>query len=676
MAATASINHVSKPYNIENNNNIETLTFTVKRTSGTTHWDDNKSLIFRLTHYNDDGTTTTLTQTVQFNFKTNVSSKSVSVDFTVPHKTDGTQSITYEATIVTGTSVGTLHPTGSAILETIPRASAITCSSGNIEDVLSVKIGSNSNSFTHTITYTIGSYSGTLATKTSQTSLDFNTASIKDSIYSQIPNGTSISGTIRCTTYSGDTQVGDVKTSSFTLSASRERCCPVLSNVSCIDTNTNLQQFTGSNQKFIRYKSLPQVNFMATARNSSSIASYYISMSGGQAFTNKPCTFSNMVSNIITITATDSRGFSTAQTLQLDMIPYVIMSISGDIKRDEELSYEGFLTGAIAVYNGSLGLVDNTLSISYDYRKAEESTWTTGGTISNYTTSGNKVILNKVSLGNNYDPNYEYIVRIYTQDKLETKFGDIVFQKGKSLIETGDDFININGDIYQNDVLLNNIFLAKTGGTITNDLTVNGTLSNPIFNNLKGSSVSNANYNDMTSTGVYYMTTGCTNAPTSYCWLQVLSNNGDIVQIATSVSDEVMYYRSRNNGSWLNWKTLSIQENITSGSNSNGNWVKYPDGTMICHKRVSGTANITTAWGNGYTTGSTNTINLGDFAQTFIEEPNIQVTPHRGANGYNFFLATLDQISSSSAGKVSLLRFTSQSNVDYILDVLAVGKWK
>lgn len=498
------------------------------QTTGQSHNDNNIT-----TTYYIDGIQYTNVHKLPYNSLTTIVDKTV----TINHNLDGTREVTASFSCPTQISAGTITGTKTTVLTTIPRASEITCSSGNIEDVLSVKIASNSNTFTHTITYTIGTYSGTLATKTSQTTIDFNTASIKDYIYSQIPNGTSISGTIRCTTYSGNTQIGDVKTSSFTLSVSRERCCPTITNVSCIDTNTNLQQFTGSNQKFIRYKSLPKVDFTATARNSSSIASLYISMNGGQAFTSKPCTFTNMVSNIITITATDTRGFSSQFQLTLDMIPYVELSIAGDVKRDEELSFEGFFTGSIGIYNGSLGVVNNTLAISYDYRLSSASSFTTGGTISTYTLSGNKAILNHVSLGSNYNPDNEYIVRIYVTDKLGMHYGDIVFQKGTAVVEIGDEYVNVNG-------ILTNNNLSVTD----------------ITNRIKGDSIYNGNANDYKVPSFHYMASnGNSNVPANWTELLTLGNGGnDIAQFGISIEDENAYTRVCNSGTWKNWKRLAF----------------------------------------------------------------------------------------------------------------------
>ena len=104
-----------------NNRETQRITFTVKRTSGTTYWGNPLPLKFTLKYYNDDNTQTTLTQTVQFNFPSGSIGyqKSAYVDFIVPHKSDGTQTIYYEATITTPTSAGTLNPTGSAILSPI-----------------------------------------------------------------------------------------------------------------------------------------------------------------------------------------------------------------------------------------------------------------------------------------------------------------------------------------------------------------------------------------------------------------------------------------------------------------------------------------------------------------------------------------------------------------------------
>lgn len=113
---------------------------------------------------------------------------------------------------------------------------------------------------------------------------------------------------------------------------------------------------------------------------------------------------------------------------------------------------------------------------------------------------------------------------------------------------------------------------------------------------------------------------------------------------------------------------------VESGSNSNGRYIKYSDGTMICHKRVTGTVNISTTWGNGYTSGADNSISLGNFPAKFITRPTVNVTLERGSS--NCWLISNINVGTQTAGIVSLARFTSATNVAYTLNVIAIGRWK
>lgn len=117
---------------------------------------------------------------------------------------------------------------------------------------------------------------------------------------------------------------------------------------------------------------------------------------------------------------------------------------------------------------------------------------------------------------------------------------------------------------------------------------------------------------------------------------------------------------------------------VSSGQNANGKYVKFDDGTMICYKNATGIASISETWGDGFTTGSINTIDLGAFPATFIGDiPTVNLTCSRNLPGtFNYWLATLDATSLSDVGKVSLLRFTSNDSVSYNINIIAIGKWK
>lgn len=113
-------------------------------------------------------------------------------------------------------------------------------------------------------------------------------------------------------------------------------------------------------------------------------------------------------------------------------------------------------------------------------------------------------------------------------------------------------------------------------------------------------------------------------------------------------------------------------EIIESGTNTNGSYVKYSDGTMICTKQVSMTAEITSSWGNLYDTGNQD-IDLGNYAQPFVGNvPQVSITM-ASANGC-WLEGCIDR-TLTSYGKIVLASATSKTaGVTY--DLIAIGKWK
>lgn len=63
---------------------------------------------------------------------------------------------------------------------------------------------------------------------------------------------------------------------------------------------------------------------------------------------------------------------------------------------------------------------------------------------------------------------------------------------------------------------------------------------------------------------------------------------------------------------------------VESGSNANGEYIKFSDGTMICYKVTDViTMDLDVAWGSLYE----GSVNLGQFPANFIETPVISATP-------------------------------------------------
>ena len=111
---------------------------------------------------------------------------------------------------------------------------------------------------------------------------------------------------------------------------------------------------------------------------------------------------------------------------------------------------------------------------------------------------------------------------------------------------------------------------------------------------------------------------------------------------------------------------------VESGSNENGDYIKYSDGHMECYKTIIVTGiNITNKWGNLYENGSA--IQLGNFAQTFKERPTVSLSK---SDGQGCWVQVHDNISTTSAGRCYVASATNRSNASLTFEIIAKGKWK
>lgn len=448
FAASATITNARQGnYSIEDNSETQRLTFTVKRTSGTTYWSDNKTLTFKLTYTNNDGTTTTLTQTRQFNFPSGSvgATKSTYVDFTVPHKTDGTQSITYEASIATGTSVGTLHPTGSATLETIPRASSITVNDANIGSATNIVINKASSGFTTTLYYKASGQSSwtKIVDKTSNQVYGWT---VPTSFYALIPNSKTIQCQFYAETYNDSTLIGtsSIVTATFTATGN-----PIINDIYLSDINETTVDLTNDDSKMIRYASNVKVIVIYTSQNGSSVIS--VKVNGSEVpYLQSPygeITFNAASTNLFNVVVTDSRGYTTTQTQEITMVDYIPLTLNATIVRNQptdgivKISYNG------NYFNGSFGSQSNSLTVEYrSVEKGQDITQATWQPLSP-TTSGNSYSQNNYQIsGFNYQKQYEFQIRAV--DEIQTQqINGINVSKGQPVFWWNDDGLYVNGKL-------------------------------------------------------------------------------------------------------------------------------------------------------------------------------------------------------------------------------------
>lgn len=109
---------------------------------------------------------------------------------------------------------------------------------------------------------------------------------------------------------------------------------------------------------------------------------------------------------------------------------------------------------------------------------------------------------------------------------------------------------------------------------------------------------------------------------------------------------------------------------ITSGSNANGSWIKYPDGTMICYH--TSTTLLTTSAGSTYSFYSP-TSAIFTFPVAFISTPNVTFST-AGVGGTLFpWVGAGDILNTTQCN--AWLHSTKNDGTGYI-SYQAIGRWK
>ncbi len=328
--------------------------------------------------------------------------------------------------------------TGEVTLTTIPRTSSVTCADGNIGSTTTINIVRASDTFTHTLKYAFGTLTGTIVTKTKETSYGWT---IPTSFYAQIANAKSGKGTITCETYSGDTLIGS-STCPFNALVLEENNKPTIT-ATVVDSNTTTTALTGDNNKLVKYFSNAKVTMTATAKNSATIKSQKVTCGDGKSSTSATATLNAVESGTFNLTCTDSRGFVGTNTVTKTMVNYIKLAITSlSIARESSTSNTVKISLKGNYFNSSFGSVANTLTLKWRYRLQ-------GGTWSGYTTvtatkSGNTFTYSG-TLGTTFDYKQAYEFEVVAQDKLITDTKTQPVTKGTSLIDIWKDNVKING---------------------------------------------------------------------------------------------------------------------------------------------------------------------------------------------------------------------------------------
>lgn len=353
---------------------------------------------------------------------------------TFTHNADGTRSFSVQ--IQGGIYNYAVNVTGSKTfaLETIPRASSISCTTANIESNPTITINRASSSFTHTITYKFGTLTGTVANKTSATTI--TNWKIPPEFYSQIPNAKTGEGTLTCTTYNGSTQIGSPTTCKLSVTTDEAKCKPTVSGT-VVDKNAATIAVTGNKNILVRYRSTALCTINATLnKNAGKISLKTIN---NVSVTGSTLEIPNVDTNTFDFYAKDSREYHNSDKVSKptsQFIQYIPLTNDATIYRDEPTSGKATLKIEGNYFKGNFGAVDNTLTVKY--RKEGDTNYTPVTA----TISGNKysatVSLTELDYTKTF--NFEVVVT----DKLTTISKPLTLPKGIPVFDWGENDFNFN----------------------------------------------------------------------------------------------------------------------------------------------------------------------------------------------------------------------------------------
>ena len=542
---------------------------------------------------------------------------------TIAHNADGTKSFSFSFSQqfdinYSGVGwIGTKSGSGNGTLTTIPRTSSVSSTNANIGENITITINRASSSFKHTLSYSFCNLSGTIATKTSSTSVSWK---LPTTFYAQIPNSKSSWGTITCDTYSGSTKIGS-SSCRFDVYVKESTNKPGIS-ATVVDINDTTKALTGDENKLIRYYSKVRFSLTSSPKNSATTTTRSVVYNGrtftggsGNSWTDL---FSEVVSGSYQFSVTDSRGFTNSKTINKTFIEYVkltcYMSTTNPTASGEcTINING------NYFNGNFGSTNNTLSVQY---KINDGEWTNA----TVTLSGNTYKATANITGMDYTRAYSFYARAI--DKLATVETPVKYVKAKPIFDWGSDDFHFHVGVVSNESF-----------RIGSDRYLYGT-------NTDGNPTTIARIN-----------------PT---------NNA--LELGTSTQQTLI--KSGENPTWYSG-TYSKSYNIwtdkdcSSSADSICRTWRFPNGMQVSIVKVSGTWNITTAWGSIY---SSPWISGQSFNIAFSEAPKVTINAYNADS--SIMVVQCSGPTTTATGACYLWKPVQQKGIKTWIEYIAIGRWK
>lgn len=323
----------------------------------------------------------------------------------VYHDSDGSKSISISLSCKgqasTSLSGYTLSGSGTAVLDTIVRSATLSISDGTLGTQQTITINSDSSSLTYTITYSCGTKSGTICTKSSSKSIYWTPPL---SLASENTTGGSVTVKLSLTTYSGSTSVG-------TDSESIQCAIPASVKPSFTAQFTDAAGYKDNYGTFIQFLSRLRTVVSAYGSYGSTIKGYKI-IANGETFTTADSTTGVLTDSgniTVQIVVTDSRDRTAQTNFTISVTAHTLPVVSSlSVRRCDSSGNENDQGAYVQViFSASADSFNsqNTVSYKLEYKKSSASSYTVVNltAYNNVFTISGKTYIFAADTGSSYD---------------------------------------------------------------------------------------------------------------------------------------------------------------------------------------------------------------------------------------------------------------------------------
>lgn len=481
-------------------------------------------------------------------------------EYTVPHNSDGTKTVPLSLKLdINAAGYGSASYSWDYTLQTIPRASTISASSGVIGSAMTLNIDRKSDSFKHTVRYNWQGKTGTVGTGI-DTSVSYTPPL---TFANDIPNTTSGVITFYCDTYSGSNLIGTNQTV-VNLSIPNS-VVPTIGGLALEETATAMQGISTATE-FAQVLSRVKATVTgASGAYGSTISTYSISViEQGMTINTNGGVFDFFKNNgtfTVRAVVTDSRGRTSAnKDVTITVKEYFSPTGSFNVVRSGANKDKITVTRNAKVAPLNIGGVNqNKLTIQFKYALHNSTSWTNStGNANENLTSTFELVNSQASLTETFMTTKSYDLIMVISDKfltseIKNSIGTVVIPyavtKDGFGIGKAPELVNAVDSAYPyyyNSKPIQHYQLTNNDGTailLTEGSDLNNITSPGCYN---GSNLLHAPANGWNYIRVTKHTYG----------------NNYVLQEAIDFNGVVSAFRVKNAGVWKNWK-----QTITDGSN-------------------------------------------------------------------------------------------------------------